>query len=177
MAETDVKNLKRYGTMAAIAVLPEDPNFKGFALPGLQDFYRTLDTEGDPLIQGAVHRALHETQHSLAMGQGYTGDVAQAIEHYRGKYETAMKASTVAEFVAYSGYSEIPEALNLLIAKYGEKKVGDLDKENPEQKTVLKAIQLLRQNTVGGLMTKLIATGQKTATKAGLESLVGPEAD
>lgn len=167
--EEKKKALKRYEMAVTASALPEDPSYKSFAIPAMESFYKQFDMDKDP----AVQRMFFDTQQALQSGQGYSAEMSSAINLYAGKYEKTVKETRVADFVEYTEFSDIPEGVKALITKYNDVEIGKLDKEKEEQKKVLSAIALLKQNTITGKkLTKLLSSSIEKQTKQGLESLL-----
>ena len=162
-----VAEMKMYEMAATAAGMPKE--WKPYGLMAIGEQYQGFGTDArDPI----VNSALSEAQAALQAGQGYTADVANAIQLYAGKYEEAMQETTVGKFVDYVGY-DMPDAVKDLVTQYSGKKISELDKNNDEQKKVLTALALLRnQKTTGDLVTNFVQNATARQTKQGLESLV-----
>jgi len=167
--EEQKKALKKYEMAVTASALPEDTNYKSFAIPAMESFYKQFGMDGDP----AVKRMFFDTQNALQSGQGYSGEMSQAINLYATKYEKAAKETKVADFVEYTEFSDIPDGVKDLIKKYGDIEIGKLNKDKEEEKKVLAAISLLKQQLItGSRLTKLISSSIGKQTKQGLESLL-----
>lgn len=167
--EEKKKSLKKYEMAITASALPEDSSFKSFAIPAMESFYKQFEMDKDPAIQ----RMFFETQKTLQSGQGYSAEMSEAIGLYASKYEKTLKETKVSDYVEYAEFSDMPEGIKSLITKYGEIEIGKLDKENAEQKKVLTAISMLRQQLITGKrLTKLISGSIEKQTRQGLESLL-----
>ena len=169
MAERVNTGLELYKWSHAAATMPEDKNWKGYALEAMGNQYGLFGIQDDPIIQ----KALTDSAINIRKGQSMVPEVFDAIRLYHDKAENALAETTVAHMIKFAraeGYkTDLPENAKTLMRKYGNTKVGDLDLENNEEhkKVAITIRTLYNQIDRGQLLPQLI----RENTEKTLESI------
>ena len=164
-----VKEFEKYEqAVLAAGLIGEKSGRLAYAVPAMESLYKSFGVDKDPIIVEALGRA----QAGLKAGHMTDNGVIAAAQHYRAKYDKALKEGKIGDFLKYAltRAKDVPDAAKALIERHADKKITDLDREDEEQAKVLMAIDVLRNQIIEGtLYAKVVnASAKKT-----LEALAG----
>jgi hypothetical protein len=153
MAETDstesearMATLEQYKLAGAASNVPTGATGDAISLMG--GFYSQLGMGSDPIVAGAMQRAM------VALQQGVQGisdpDLRLAVNVYAGKFDEAYNTSTMGEILTFAGnngYTDsLPDNLQTAVETHNGTKLSDLDINDPTQKTLAITAQILRND-------------------------------